>query len=223
MKKYECKICEKEYDCAPSTYKLGKRTCSRECSYILRGNKKANDLTGKKFRHLTAIERITNRRGKIFWKAKCDCGNYTEVDANALTRKDGKGAVSCGCKNFRTNQDSANWKSPNEIPWSYFFRAKCSSERRKINFSISIEYAHQIFLAQEGKCALTGQPLNFKSPRSSITASLDRIDSAKGYIEGNIQWLHKDINRLKSDWNENEFLKLCKRVTDYDKTTQKSI
>lgn len=223
MERYACEICGNTFSCSPSVYARGKKTCSKKCSYISRGNKKANDLTGKKFRHLTAIQRVKNRRGKIFWKAQCDCGNYTEVDANALTRKDGKGAVSCGCKNFRTNQESQNWKSPNEIPWSYFFRAKCSAERRKIPFDISIEHAYEVFIKQDKKCALTGELLNFKSPRSSITASLDRIDSDNGYVFENIQWVHKDINRLKSDWKEDKLIELCKMVVKHNERKKKSI
>mgnify|MGYP007044016634 CR=1 FL=1 len=45
------------------------------------------------------------------------------------------------------------------------------------------------------------------------TASLDRIDSSKGYIEGNVQWVHKDINWMKQDFNEEYFIFLCSEIT----------
>jgi hypothetical protein len=45
------------------------------------------------------------------------------------------------------------------------------------------------------------------------TASLDRIDSSKGYIEGNLQWLHKRINIMKGNMSEKEFLDFCESVT----------
>ena len=37
------------------------------------------------------------------------------------------------------------------------------------------------------------------------TASLDRIDSTKGYVRGNIQWVHKDINWFKRDYPKISF------------------
>ena len=44
------------------------------------------------------------------------------------------------------------------------------------------------------------------------TASLDRIDSSKGYTKSNIQWVHKDINKMKSDFSMLRFLELCYAV-----------
>ena len=35
---------------------------------------------------------------------------------------------------------------------------------------------------------------------------IDRIDNNLGYIIGNIQWVHKDINNLKGTFNENLLL-----------------
>ena len=44
------------------------------------------------------------------------------------------------------------------------------------------------------------------------TASLDRIDSNKGYVTDNIQWVHKDINYMKSDLDEQQFIHYCRLV-----------
>lgn len=55
-----------------------------------------NDLTGKKFGRLTAIEPTGKKasNGAIIWKCICDCGNVNFVDSGSLT----KGRVqSCGC------------------------------------------------------------------------------------------------------------------------------
>jgi hypothetical protein len=45
------------------------------------------------------------------------------------------------------------------------------------------------------------------------TASLDRIDSSKGYIEGNVQWIHKHINKMKNNFNESYFIEICKKIS----------
>jgi hypothetical protein len=49
------------------------------------------------------------------------------------------------------------------------------------------------------------------------TASLDRIDNSQGYINGNIQWVHKIINRIKMDLNTSYFVELCKKVAQHAK------
>jgi len=69
-----------------------------------------NDLTGKRFGKLTAIEPLKERKNKrIVWKCKCDCGNYTKVLSTYLKNGDTK---SCGCikneqnkKNLRDSYD----------------------------------------------------------------------------------------------------------------------
>jgi hypothetical protein len=51
------------------------------------------------------------------------------------------------------------------------------------------------------------------SATSKVTASLDRIDSSKGYVEGNVQWVHKRINIMKNDLSDSEFIEWCRVVS----------
>ena len=46
------------------------------------------------------------------------------------------------------------------------------------------------------------------------TASLDRIDSNKGYTIDNVQWVHKDINKMKMDLEEDVFIDNCKLIIE---------
>jgi hypothetical protein len=62
-------------------------------------------------------------------------------------------------------------------------------------------------------CSLSGQPLTIGMNRYN-TASIDRIDSSKGYIEGNIQWVHKDINFMKRTYSQEYFVQMCKLVSN---------
>jgi hypothetical protein len=62
--------------------------------------------------------------------------------------------------------------------------------------------------SQNHKCALTKIPIDCISG----SASLDRIDSSKGYIIGNIQWLHKVINEMKWDYLQSDFIHWCRLV-----------
>ena len=51
--------------------------------------------------------------------------------------------------------------------------------------------------------------INERGDTTYKTASVDRIDSSKGYIADNIQILHKDINVMKWDFTQDYFLHLC--------------
>jgi hypothetical protein len=83
-----------------------------------------------------------------------------------------------------------------------------------------MEYAWGIFLSQNRLCALSGKPIYFPQTRkqkTKSTASLDRIDSTIGYIEGNVQWVHKTINRMKWDFDEDIFFDFVKSIAEYKK------
>lgn len=52
------------------------------------------NLAGKRFGHLTAIERAPNFNSTVYWRCICDCGNATIVQGRKL--RDGR-IKSCGC------------------------------------------------------------------------------------------------------------------------------
>lgn len=106
----------------------------------------------------------------------------------------------------------------------YFSSCKAGAISRGFEFCITIEDMWNKFLEQDKKCALTGLPLNmernykmWKKDKEVMTASLDRIDSTKGYTLDNIQWVHKHINVMKMDLDQEYFIKLCKLVTKKSK------
>ena len=79
-----------------------------------------------------------------------------------------------------------------------------------------------IFEKQDKICALSGLPIEFETSQYGLwhgegTASLDRIDSSKGYICGNVQWVHKDVNRMKQCFKEDRLLDLCKLIVEHNK------
>lgn len=79
-----------------------------------------------------------------------------------------------------------------------------------------------MFVKQDKKCKLSGLTLTFALGRKQVnlrvtTASLDRKDSSCGYVRGNVQWVHKDINRMKHVFEERYFIHLCSLVTQNSK------
>jgi hypothetical protein len=97
----------------------------------------------------------------------------------------------------------------------FFSNIKRSAISRNLEFSITIEQIWDLFLKQERKCYLSGRKLYFKSKRSKnvCTASLDRIDSSKGYTMDNVQWIDSKINIMKHTGTNEEFINLCNLVS----------
>ena len=178
---------------------------------------KAIDITGETFGKLTVESYVGSRMyaGKMrrFYLAKCECGGSIELPVDSI--KSGK-TTSCGCLRWQVGPDNPKWGGHGEISGNYWDHLLRGASKRNFLVSITIEEAWKLFLKQERKCVLSGLPLTFGGARGvGKTASLDRIDSKQGYITGNIQWVHKDINRMKQHFDETQFLKLCRIVTEH--------
>jgi hypothetical protein len=68
-------------------------------------SRKPNELTGKRFGYLTALERTDRQVASglnYYWKCRCDCGTITEV--NTANLHSGK-VISCGCARNRRNYE----------------------------------------------------------------------------------------------------------------------
>jgi hypothetical protein len=90
-------------------------------------------------------------------------------------------------------------------------------EIRFLSFNIDTDYVMELLINQQGKCALTGWNLEFtrggkwdgKNPRG---CTMDRIDSTKGYIRGNIQLVCGLPNVSKGNMPNDEFIAMCKSI-----------
>ena len=123
---------------------------------------------------------------------------------------------SCGCSTYRWRTCNT-YTGTKDISGNYFNRLIANAKCRNIEFNITKEYAQHLLEKQNYKCALTGLDIcgsrNTKKKCSTYkeqTASLDRIDNTKGYIDGNLQWIHKHINWIKQDFTEEQLLEYCR-------------
>lgn len=166
------------------------------------------DLTGRTFGFLkvTGLSEIS-RNGHSRWHVTCQCGTHKTILGTHLIQ--GK-INSCGCLRHRTPR---NWNGCGTVSGAYFASIKNSAlgkrQRKEVAFDITIEYVADLLdNKQKGACIYTKLPISCRSG----TASLDRKDSSKGYIKGNVQWVHKDINMMKRHYTEEYFLTLCRLV-----------
>lgn len=108
-------------------------------------------------------------------------------------------------------RDSGAYKDIAGHVWSNIIN---NAETRNLLFNIKIEDIWNLYIKQERKCAETGWAILFDLEKGKTTASLDRVDSTKGYTIDNIQLVHKLVNRSKWDLSEKTFYKLCKAVKE---------
>lgn len=121
-----------------------------------------------------------------------------------------------------------SWKGHGELSGTIFSKIRSRAKRGGIDFDVNVKMLWELFLKQNRKCALTGVDLKFRYSEGHFikedqTASLDRIDSSKGYVEGNIQWVHKEINQLKWSINQEKFIHWCKLVSNYNNEEAKNV
>lgn len=178
-------------------------------------------LLGRRFNWLTIIGFNHLEFDNQWWMiVKCDCGNESEELLSKL--RDGR-RKTCGIKGCRyfhairaINGRKANFTGHKEIYGSRWASWRIGAENRDLEFKVTPQYAWRIYLRQKRRCALTGMEIGFGNSYSKLlSASLDRKDSAKGYIKRNIQWVHKTVNLMKRSMSDAEFIEWCRRVERY--------
>ncbi len=170
------------------------------------------DLIGKRFGELEVIDFDSiNKWRQTVWKCKCDCGKIVIKRSDSLRRKH---CQTCGHSKNLFGSKSKGWKGFGEISGSHWISIVHGAKKRRLQFSMTIGDAWNLFEKQNRKCALSGVELKFATNKKSFdgTASLDRINSSKGYIIDNVQWIHRDINFMKQNFSEDRFLQHCLNI-----------
>lgn len=171
---------------------------------------KQEDYTNREFGKLKALYLGENdAHGKTRWMCECECGHRKLINTASLKRNLTTTCGFCARKNFLGYED---------ISGSNFRRIEESAHKRGYEFKITPEYVWQIYLSQNKKCALSGVDLVFirnQDKGSRQTASVDRINNSLGYIEGNIQIIHKKLQMVKNSMTMDELRLWCKLMYNH--------
>ena len=168
------------------------------------------DLLGQCFGELIVIKQNnTDKHGNIMWLCRCNCGNEAVVRATRL--RNGK-TKSCGCLGaikFKGYGES----SKNTI----FSRYKKRAEKKNVEFSLSKD---RFFELTDGVCFYCGEkPSNVNKNKNNngdfIYNGIDRIDSSKGYIEGNVVTSCSKCNFAKREMTTSEFYEWIDKIYEY--------
>lgn len=122
------------------------------------------------------------------------------------------------------NSDIAKYAANRRDEYTPFRYTMRCLRRRDKELNIDLEYLKSVWEEQKGICPYTGLSLvlptdsNVKDLHPTIRASLDRIDSSKGYVKGNVQFISTCINYLKSDMSDLETKQFLKKISSFTST-----
>ena len=177
------------------------------------GCMRAPDLIGQKFGSLTVVckDHVGKDRG-VIWKCQCDCGETRLYTTRVL--KNGKFTMCGRCSSLERHPQG-------QVPQRSLYNSyKSGANHRKLVFRLSMG----VFLH------LTSQPCYYCGALPAQIAvnrldstdhytynGIDRMDSSKGYIEGNIVSCCFQCNYGKRQLSPEEYIEHCQKVVDYRK------
>ena len=159
--------------------------------------------------------------GRLLYEFQCECGAVVHLNASAVIAT--HPTLSCGC--YKRDQTHDRFGTGiGDLSGAYMSTIKANAIMRGMEFDVTAEFLWKLFLKQKKRCALSGVKIVLEKHLGTTrsrrlvgqTASLDRIDSNSGYVVGNVQWVHKEINLLKSNYSERAFIYWCRKVAAHN-------
>ena len=171
-------------------------------------------LKGRRVGMLVLVNRLSipDKKGRniTWWECRCDCGSFGKFRLSGLSGPRVWENKNCGC----VHPSALGYE---EISGSYLCSLRWRAKVGGMQCSVEPAYIWGLYLKQNRKCALSGMDIHFEAGKGNQTASLDRIDSKEDYVEGNVQWVHKWINIMKTDLSDDEFIDFCRKVAEFNK------
>jgi hypothetical protein len=142
------------------------------------------------------------------------------------TKKSTTKCCSPSCRNYYTcNKEKIKYFRRNSVENSLkavFWGCKSRAKRLNRECNLTQEYLLEMLKKQKGKCAATGILMKPSAQATTknkdpFTISIDRIDSSKGYIEGNVQLVCTMYNMAKNCFTQEDITFMFKSYLEYNK------
>ncbi len=92
----------------------------------------------------------------------------------------------------------------------YLMYARAKNRAKELGLEFNIEISDIII---PDVCPVFKQPFTFNVKQNKFSPSLDRVDSSKGYIKGNVQVISHLANTMKSNASKDELIMFAKWIT----------
>ena len=79
---------------------------------------------------------------------------------------------------------------------------------------VSLDYLVSLYEQQKGICALSGIPMHVTLDHTDLAVSPDRIDTSKGYVEGNVRLVCARANNMRGTLDDHDFVWWCRAVVN---------
>ena len=148
----------------------------------------------------------------------CECGKIVYRRLNNILKLKNIWCSKCkGYNLYPERRKSSAWFTKGiHILWYNEITSNLHRGNRIIDCKINIEDLKTLYDDQKGICPYTGIYLNVLDLlKKESNASIDRTDSSKGYTMDNIKWVYKPLNIMKNRYSLEEFLFVCKKVTNF--------
>ncbi len=150
----------------------------------------------------------------------CTIHNEEAIWHKNKARESGGQWACKSCSRNKARGQKRAWKKEHTDPVRYNIAcavntAKCHSKKIGRPFEITTQDVLNLWIAQDGKCAITDikmdwLPGNGERNRNKVT--MDRIDSSKGYVAGNVWLVCEWANRAKTDMTKEEAITFAKGI-----------
>lgn len=86
-------------------------------------------------------------------------------------------------------------------------------KRRPTANPVSVNELLTMWLAQEGKCAISGIAMTWRGGKTMATSiSIDRIESSAGYSKNNVRLICTAINRFRGNGSDAEMIEMARAI-----------
>ncbi len=160
-----------------------------------------------------------NKEANKIYQQQYNADNKERISKRSKTyHEENKEVLKLRSKQFRDNNRehylnkkySYRVKSFDAIIKLGLNKARGHAKTYKREFNITHEYLMTLLVQQDYKCAIS--QVRMTHNKDIYTVSIDRIDSSKGYVEGNVQLVCKFCNLGKNTHSNQEALDFIKTI-----------
>lgn len=156
------------------------------------------------------VKEFNRKNKKGITKNFCSLSCFAHVRNTSMSQEYWQNQYKKQKKSFDIKHHSGN-RLDEYSPFRFFLNSgRASIKKHKHETDIDLEYLKNLWEEQKGICPYTKIKMilprttkesNLKSLKK---ASLDRIDSSKGYIKGNVEFVCMVINLAKNNYTKKE-------------------